>query len=627
VPFAKFVFQPGINKEGTNYSNEGGWFDADKVRFRKGRPERIGGWEKNTSSSFLGTCRKIHNYSDVQSNNYTILGTHLKLYAKQGTAINDITPLRLTTSAGDVTFAASNGSSTITVTDTSHGAKKNDFVTFSGASSLGGNITAAVLNQEYQIDTIVNANSFTIEAKDTSGATVTANSSDDPSTGGGNGGSSVVGAYQLNVGLDVYVPGTGWGVDTWGSGGFGSTSDVDYLNQLRLWSIDNFGDDTIACPRGGPLYYWDESSGTSTRAVLASSLAGASDVPTSNLQIMMSDVDRHVISFGCNPIGSSTIDPMLVRFSTSESAVDWTPSATNSAGGVQLSTGSKIIGALQTRQEILIWTDVGLVSMRFVGSPFIFSFNEVATGMSAVSPNSMASAGGAVYFMDNGGFYVYTGAVQKLPCSVLDHIFSDFNYTQSYKVFAAAIPTHNEIMWFYPSSTSSEIDRYVIYNYLEKSWSIGTTTDGFTRTAWNPAYILDNPLAAGKLDTTQNNYLYNHEVGHSADGSDFTAFIESADFDLDPDGERFMFISKLIPDLQYRGSSDTGNTVSMTIKGRNFPLESLSTLQTISVTPNSTFTNTRARARQSAIRIENTGSNFGWRLGDIRLELRQDGKR
>ena len=626
MPFAKFVFQPGINKEGTNYSNEGGWFDADKVRFRKGRPERIGGWEKNSSDSFLGTCRKIHNYSDTESSNYTILGTHLKLYAKEGTTYHDITPIRLTTSAGDATFAATNGSSTITVTENGHGAQQNDFVTFSGVDSnglgSGGNITQAVLQQEYQIATVPTNNTFTITAKDTSGATVTANSSDS-----GNGGSSVVAAYQINTGLDVYLPSTGWGVDAWGSGGFGSSSAVSYLNQLRIWSLDNFGDDLIACPRGGPLYYWDESSGTGARAVLASSLAGASNVPTSNLQIMMSDIDRHVISFGCNPIGSSTIDPLLVRFSTSESAVDWTPSATNSAGGVQLSTGSRIIGALKTRQEILIWTDAGLVSMRFVGSPFIFSFNEVATGMSTVSPHGMTSAGGAVYFMDNGAFYIYTGAVQKLPCSVLDHVFDDFNFTQSYKVFSAAIPTHNEIIWFYPSESSQEVDRYVTYNYLEKSWSIGTTTDGFTRTAWNPAYILNYPVAAGKLDTTDTNFLYNHEVGHSADGSNFTAFIESSDFDLDPDGERFMFISKLIPDLQYRDSSGSDNTVNMIIKGRNFPLESLSTLDTVAVTPNSTFTNTRARARQSAIRIENTGNDFGWRLGDIRLELRQDGKR
>jgi len=622
MPFAKFKFKPGINKEGTNYSNENGWFDADKIRFRKGRPEKIGGWEKHSSNTFIGTCRKIHVYSDIEQTKYKILGTHKKLYALEGNVYNDITPIRTTTSAGDVTFAATNGSSTITATDTSHGAIIGDFVTFSGASSLGGNITAAVLNQEYEVVSVPNNNSFTFTAKNTSGTEVTANSSDS-----GNGGSSVVGTYQINVGLDTYVSSTGWGVGSWGAGGFGSTTPLSLTNQLRLWTIDNFGDDVIAAPRGGPIYYWDESSGLTTRAVEASTRSGASNTPVAVSQLLMSDIDRHVIALGCNPIGSSTIDPLLVRFSDSENAVDWTPTATNSAGGVRLSTGSLIIGGLQTRQEILIWTDVGVVSMRFVGQPFVFSFNEIATGMSLISPNGAATAGGVVYFMDDGAFYQYAGSVQKLPCTVLDYIFSDFNQTQSYKVFAAANPKYNEIIWFYPSADSTEINRYVTYNYLENNWSIGTTNDGFVRTAWNPSYSLDYPLAASKNDTSGLNYLYDQEFGFLADGSGFTAFIESADFDLDPAGEKFMFISKLIPDLEFRKSSDTGNTVDIVIKGRDYPLQDLSILSTTSVTPSSTFANIRGRSRQSAIRVSNSTGDFGWRLGDIRLELRQDGKR
>jgi len=622
MPFAKFKFKPGINKEGTNYSNENGWFDADKIRFRKGRPEKIGGWEKHSSNTFIGTCRKIHVYSDIEQTKYKILGTHKKLYALEGNVYNDITPIRTTTSAGDVTFAATNGSSTITATDTSHGAIIGDFVTFSGASSLGGNITAAVLNQEYEVVSVPNNNSFTFTAKNTSGTEVTANSSDS-----GNGGGSTVGTYQINVGLDVYLPSTGWGVDTWGSGTWGSSTALSLTNQLRLWTIDNFGDDVIAAPRGGPIYYWDESSGLTTRAVEASTRSGASNTPVAVSQLLMSDIDRHVIALGCNPIGSSTIDPLLVRFSDSENAVDWTPTATNSAGGVRLSTGSLIIGGLQTRQEILIWTDVGVVSMRFVGQPFVFSFNEIATGMSLISPNGAATAGGVVYFMDDGAFYQYAGSVQKLPCTVLDYIFSDFNQTQSYKVFAAANPKYNEIIWFYPSADSTEINRYVTYNYLENNWSIGTTNDGFVRTAWNPSYSLDYPLAASKNDTSGLNYLYDQEFGFLADGSGFTAFIESADFDLDPAGEKFMFISKLIPDLEFRKSSDTGNTVDIVIKGRDYPLQDLSILSTTSVTPSSTFANIRGRSRQSAIRVSNSTGDFGWRLGDIRLELRQDGKR
>jgi hypothetical protein len=622
MAFSKFVFKPGINKEGTNYSNEGGWFDADKVRFRKGRPERIGGWTKNATNTFLGTCRKIHVYKDADQVQYNLIGTHKKLYVQQGNQFNDITPIRETTAAGDVTFTAVDGDATLTVADTAHGAVQGDFVTYSGAVTLGGNITATVLNQEYEIATIVDDNSYTIEAKDTNGDTVLANSSDT-----GNGGASTVGAYQINIGLDTYVSSTGWGVGTWGASTWGSATALSDTNQLRLWSLDNFGDDGLCLPRSGALYYWDESSGVTTRAVAASSRAGASNTPTAALQIMMSDVDRHVIAFGCNPIGSSTIDPLLVRFSDAENAVDWTPTATNSAGGVQLSTGSTIIAALQTRQEILIWTDAGIVSMRFVGAPFVFSFNEVATGMSLISPNAMATGGGVVYFMDNGAFYQYAGSAQRLPCTVLDYVFNDINLDQAFKIFAAPIPQHNEIIWFYPSSGSDEVDRYVTYNYLEQSWSIGTTNDGFTRTAWNPAYILNYPVAAGKIDDSGNNYLYNQEDGYSADGSNFTAYIESSDFDLDPDGEKFMFISKLLPDIKFINTSDTGDTVDFIIKGRNYPLESLSTLQTISVNPNSTFSNTRTRTRQSAIRIENTGNDYGWRLGDLRLELRVDGKR
>ena len=622
MALAKYVFRPGINKEGTNYSNEGGWFDADKVRFRKGKPERIGGWKKFSTGTFIGTCRKIYPYKAIDGDSFVILGTHQKLYNLSGSAYNDITPIRVTTSAGDVTFAATNGSSTITVTDASHGAVTGDFVTFSGAATLGGLVTATVLNQEYQIDLVTGTNTYTVTAKDTSGTTVTANASDS-----GNGGSSVVGAYQINSGLDVYVRGTGWGVGTWGSGTWGSIDDLLLTNQLRLWSIDNFGDDTIAAPRRGAIYFWDKSDGLTTRAVALSSESGASNVPTSCLQVMTSDVDKHVIAFGSNPIGSSDIDPLLVRFSDRESAVDWTPTATNQAGGVQLSQGSTIVGALRTRQEILIWTDAGIVSMRFVGEPFVFSFTEVAEGVSLISPNAATNADGKVYFMDRSGFHVYSGTSQRLPCTVLDYVLSDLNQDQSYKVFAGSNRGVNEVIWFYPSGTNTEIDKYVLYNYLENTWSIGTTTDNFVRTAWNEATIYENPIAASKNDNSNLNYIYSHEIGHGDDTDAFSAFIESCDFDLEPDGEKFTFISKLIPDVEFRDQQSTEDTVTFTIKGRDYPLQDLSTLQTINVTPSSTFANTRARSRQAAMRISNSSSNYGWRIGDLRLEIRPDGKR
>lgn len=622
MPLVKYVFKAGINKEGTNYSNENGWFDADKVRFRKGRPERIGGWTKNSDNSFIGTCRKIYPYKSVDGTDFTVLGTHQKLYVQQGDKLNDVTPIRATTTDG-ITFAATDGSSTITATDSSHGAVVGDFVTISGAVSLGGLVTADVLNQEYQIVSVPSTNTYTFTAKDTDEDEVTANGSDS-----GNGGSGVDGAYQINTGLDVYVKSTGWGSGLWGAGTYGSASSLSSANQLRLWSLDNFGDDAVANIRAGGIFYWDKSSGASTRATNISALTDASNVPTIALQVMTSDVDRHVIAFGCNSIGSSTIDPLLVRFSDTESIINWTPTATNQAGGVQLSQGSVIISAIKTRQEIIIFTDVGLVSMRFIGSPFVFSFTEVAEGFSLISPNAVVNADNKLFFMDRGGFYTYSGAVQRLPCTVLDYVLSDLNYDQSHKVFGGVNSLANEIMWFYPSSSSSEVDRYVLYNYLENVWSIGTTTDNFVRTAWNEAHFSDFPIAASKNDSEVNtNYLYNHEDGDGDESNSFTAYIESSDFDLQPDGEHFLQIQKLIPDIKFRNQYSTSDTVSFVIKGRNYPLESLSTLQTIDVTPDSTFSNTRARSRQCALRVTNSSSNYGWRLGDLRLEIRPDGKR
>ena len=616
MPLVKYVFKAGVNKEGTNYSNENGWFDADKVRFRKGKPERIGGWTKNTEDSFIGTCRKIYPYKSVDGTNFTVLGTHQKLYIQQGEKLNDITPIRATTTNG-ILFAATDGSSTITATDDDHGAVVGDFVTISGAATLGGLITANVLNQEYQIVSVPSVDTYTFTA------TATANSSDT-----GNGGSGVDGAYQLNVGLDVYVESTGWGSGIWGAGTFGSSSSLSSANQLRLWSLDNFGDDAVANIRADGIFYWDKSSGASARATNISALTDASNVPTIALQVMTSDVDRHVIAFGCNTIGSTALDPLLVRFSDTESIVDWTPTATNQAGGVQLSQGSVIVAAIKTRQEIIIFTDVGLVSMRFVGSPFVFSFTEVAEGFSLISPNAVVNADSKLFFMDRGGFYIYSGRVQRLPCTVLDYVLSDINYGQSYKIFGAVNSLANEIMWFYPSGNSLEVDKYVLYNYLENVWSIGTTTDNFVRTAWNEAHFSDFPIAASKNSSEVNiNYLYNHEDGHGDEANSFTAYIESSDFDLQPDGDHFLQIQKLIPDIQFRNQSSTSDTVSFVIKGRNYPLESLSTLQTIDVTPNSTFSNTRARSRQCALRVTNSSSDYGWRLGDLRLDIRPDGKR
>jgi len=616
MALTKIQFAPGVNKEGTEYTADAGWFDSDKVRFRKGRPEKIGGWRKFTEDSFLGICRSIHDWASLESIKYIGLGTNLKFYVAEGSSFNDVTPIRSTTAAGDVTFAATNGDATLTVTDTAHGAVVNDFVTFSGAVTLGGNITATVLNQEYQIASVPTVNTYTIEAKDADGAAVLANSSDT-----GNGGSSVVGAYQINTGLNTFVSGTGWGAGSWGSGTWGSSSSVAAAGQLRLWSQDNFGEDLIFNARGGGIYYWDESSGTGTRGVNITSLAGASDTPTVALQIMVSDTDQHVIAFGVNPIGSSNIDPLFVRFSDQENAADWTPTATNTAGGVRINSGSEIIGAVQTRQEILIWTDVSLHSMRFIGAPFIFEFTRLSSDVSMISPNAAVNARGVVYFMDRRNFYVYNGAVQPLPCSVKEFVFSNLNQDQAFKVFAAENNDYNEVTWFYPiGSADSEITNYVTYNYEENLWSVGTLDRG----AWNGGTTRQFPLAT-TVNDSGSNYLYEHEVGFDADGEAMTAFIESGDLEL-AEGEFFMFMSRIIPDFTFNGDQSSAAT-NIVIKGSDFPLETASTLSTSTITPSSTQSFVRNRARHSIVRVESSGSGYGWRLGDLRFDMRPDGRR
>lgn len=616
MPLSKIRFNPGIDKEGTEYTADAGWYDGDKVRFRKGRPEKIGGWRKFSQSSFLGVCRSLFDWASLEFLRFIGVGTNLKFYVTEGTNYSDITPIRDTTAAGDVTFAATDGSSTITVTDTSHGAVLNDFVTFSGAVTLGGNITANVLNQEYEITGVPTANTYTITAKDTGGATVTANASDT-----GNGGASVVGAYQINTGLNAYVAGSGWGASAWGASTWGSASPLSASGQLRLYSQDSFGEDLIFNVRAGGIYYWDESSGASTRAVALEDLAGASDAPTVALQIMVSDTDRHVIAFGCNPIGSSAIDPLFVRFSDQENAADWTPTATNTAGGVRINSGSIIVGALQTRQEILIWTDASLHSMRFVGSPFVFQFDRITSDASMISPNAAVDVGGVVYFMDRGNFFLYNGAVQVVPCTVKDYVFSNLNQGQAYKVFAAENRRFSEVTWFYPvGQDNTEITNYVTYNYAEGVWSIGTLGRG----AWISSGTRDYPIASSVIDGGDN-YLYEHEVGFDDDGQPMTAYIESGGIEL-ADGEQFAFMKRIIPDFEFSGNEDSA-TIDVVVKGADFPLQNKATLSTSTVTPNSTQLYVRNRAREIVVRLESDEAGYGWRSGDLRLDLRTDGKR
>ena len=622
MALTKLQFRPGINRDISSYSNENGWLDGNKVRFRLGFPEKIGGWEKYSGSSFLGTARGLHNWVALDGNIFLGIGTSLKYYIEQGLGFNDVTPIRETTSAGDVTFSATNGSSTITVTDTGHGAVQNDFVTFSGAASLGGNVTAAVINQEYQIASVPTANTFTIVAKDTSGSTVTASASDS-----GNGGGSTVGAYQINVGLDNMVGGTGWSAGTWGRGTWNSSASVTVEGQLRLWSHDNFGEDLLINPRDGGVYLWDKTNGTGTRAVEVSTVTGASDAPTVAKQILVSDSDRHVIAFGTNTIGTSVQDNLLIRFSDQESAVNWTPTTTNTAGSLKIGSGSRFVTALQTKREILVWTDTSLHSMTFIGPPFTFGIQQLASNITIIGPNAAVAVEDTVFWMGRDNFYVYNGATSQLPCNVKEKVFFDFNTDEEDKVFAGVNSNFNEIWWFYPSASATENDSYVVYNYGEKLWYYGT----LSRTAWLDRGIKEFPIATG------GNYLFNHEKGYDDDGSAMASEIESSQMDI-AEGEQFIFINRIIPDLTFNGSTASSPGADFTLKTRNFPGATYSTTDTETVTRTSTsttvpfeqFTNqafVRLRGRSFAFKISSSGSGVRWRLGSPRVDFRSDGKR
>jgi len=625
----KYIFNPGINKEGTDYSAEGGWFDSNLVRFRKGLPEKIGGWQKYIETSYEGTGRKLHGWVDLDGTKLLGLGTRFKLYIQEGTTYNDVTPIRSTTSAGDVTFAATNGSSTITITDASHGAVDGDFVTFSGAATLGGNVTAEVLNQEYQIQAVPTINTYTIIAKDTDGNAVTANASDS-----GNGGSSVVGAYQINSGLDVFVGGTGWGVGTWGFGAWGSTSALTDANQLRLWSMDNFGEDLISNPRAGSIYYWDKTNGLNTRAVALSSLAGANLAPTKGLQVLVSDIDRHVLVLGADPINAAgtartgSIDPLLIAFSDQENAVEWEPLATNTAGSLRCSAGSEIIGGLRARQETLIWTDVALYSLQFIGPPNTFGLVLLNEGVSLIGPNAAINSPNGIFWMDKKGFYMYNGSVQPVPCTVHAFVFDNLNEGQAFQVFGFVNKQFDEVGWFYCSGENTVIDKYVTYNYVENTWSIGE----LSRTAWLDEGLVSFPRAAGKSSDTP--YLYSHETGFDDDGSPMNnVFIESADFDIG-DGEQFQFIRRFIPDVKFTGDSSGTQKINLVLKARNYPGDTLTTDQTSSFTSSTTKVDTRARGRQAAVRFESDDDaetvdrlGVGFRIGATRLDVQPNGRR
>ena len=763
MPLSKIQFKPGVNRETTSYGDENGWFNSDLIRFRKGRPEKMGGWSRLSSNTIEGTGRSLHVWAALDGSKFMGLGTEAKFYIEEGGGYNDITPIRSTVTLGAnplTTGAVVSGATVVTVTAPAHGAVTGDYVTFSGATATDG-ITTAQLNIEHEV-TVVDSNSYQITTTGTASSGTTAG-----------GGSAVIANYQINTGLNTVVTGTGFGAGLWSgvttgysqttlndSGGindsvtsftltsaanfetaatttsanltvlsssvpvadssgfpakgtlligsekirygtnvsnvFGdltraddgttvatsssgdavtfvglmligseliqytgksthtinagvvrgargtsaashsdgatvkeandfvgwgssSSTSANTGSNIRLFSQDNWGEDLLFNVFDGTPYYWDKTLGLGSRATDLASQPNASGAPTITRRIMVSGSDRHVVCFGCNPLDETDQDLLMVRWSDQENPADWTPTATNTAGSQRISSGSEIISAQKTRQEMLIWTDTALHAMRFTGPPFTFGFSMLANNVSIIGPNAVTTVGDKVFWMDRENFYVYTGRVQVIPCTLLRYVFDDINLEQSFKCFAASNKMFDEVFWFYPSADSTEIDRYVKFNFTENTWDLGT----LSRTAWVDYGVHDNPRACGIANST--NFVYIHETGDDDDGSAMTSFIESADFDLG-DGQQFMFVSRLIPDIDITSTSATAS-VDYILKTRNFPGDSLATNSTNAVTSSTQQTFLRSRSRQAALRIESSTTDITWTLGDLRLDIRPDGSR
>jgi len=641
MPLTKLQFKPGVNRETTSYSNEGGWFDIDKTRFRFGFPEKIGGWTRYAVNAFLGTARSLHPWVALDGTQFLGVGTHLKYYINEGGGYNDVTPIRATTTNG-IVFAATNGSSTITATDDAHGASIGDFVTISGAVSLGGLITADVLNQEYQVVLVPTANTFTFVAReaDTSIASITTTSGLNPtpvvanSSDTGNGGSGADAAYQVTVGLDTSLTGNGWNAGSYGRGTWNSASNLSVDGAtLRIWSHDNFGEDLILNARDAGIFYWDRTNGTETRAVALSSLANSNLAPTIAKKVLVSDRDRHIIAFGCDPESAiGTQDPLLIRFGSQESLTDWQTLPTNTAGELRIGSGSEIITAIETRQQVIVFTDESLHAMQFLGPPFTFGINTISENITIAGPLAAIAVEDMVFWMGKQEFYVYGGGVQRLPCTVRDFVFNDFNELQIEKVTAATNTSFSEVWWFYPSESSQENDRYVVYNYQQKIWYFGT----LARTVWLDRGIESNPVAAGT-----DHYLYTHESGLDDGSTDpvsaISAFVESSQVDIG-DGNQFSFVNKIIPDLTFRDSTASSPAATLTLKARNFPggaylqTNGQSVSQTVAGTSTvvEQFTdqiNLRLRGRSLALKIASSDTGVTWRLGSPRIDIKPDGRR
>ena len=691
MPLKKILFKPGTNQENTRYTNENGWYISEKVRFRQGTPEKIGGWQRISPYTFQGICRLLWNWVTLSFDNLLAVGTNLKFYIERGGVYNDITPIRETATLTNpfTTNTTSGTANQVLVTDNAHGAKNGDFVTFSGASAVGG-IPATELNANHQIANVT-TNTYTI--------TVTSNATS-ITTGGG----TVTAKYEVSVGPSIQGAVVGWGAGGWGAGGWGVG--VSGTEQLRLWEAQNWGEDLVFGYRGGSLYYWDATNGVTTRGVALNTLGGnvtftsasptvvtfasvllaegtavkfdttgtmpsgvtagttyylrnvdgatanisaaptgalintAStgsdvyiselvDVPSKQNGMIVSDTSRFLILFGTTEYGSAVLDPMLIRWGNQESVTDWIPAVTNQAGSLRLSHGSQIISQLQTRQEILVWTDSALYSIQYLGPPFVWGSQLLADNISIVSQNAAAVASNVVYWMGVDKFYTYNGRVQTLRCDLRRYIFSDINVSQLDQVFSGTNEGFNEVWWFYCSANSTVIDKYVVYNYAEDIWYYGA----LGRTAWIDSGLRNYPEAA-----TYNYNVVDHEYGvddnTTGTATAIEAYIESAEFDIE-DGQNFGFVWRMVPDLTFQGSTNQNPQVTMTLYGMNgsgsgFNTEAAKAVARTSTVTIEQFTNiiyTRIRGRQMIMRIGSTGLGTTWQLGAPRIDIKVDGQR
>ena len=631
----KIALKPGINREGTDYSGSGGWYDGNKIRFRSGLPEKIGGWTQAYSYQYAGVCRILWSWLDSDSISiYTGAGTNLKYYIISGGSYYDITPIVFTSTLSGA-IVATNGSNVLTITDATSTPNIGDYIIISGAVSLGGNMIAAVLNQEFVVTTIVSSTQFTVVA------TATANASDT-----GTGGTAIQIQYEYPVGLDVYITGTGWGAGPYSRGGWGSAFSVGIGQQLRLWSNDNFGTDLVIAPRGGAIAYWSDSTGAAVRAVPLQTLATTNGyagtyVPIATNQVFTSPIQRFVIALGANSYipgtPNSEFNPMLVRWSDQLNPFQWVPSTTNQSGEFPLSNGSTIVGGVSTRQENLIWTDSALYSMQYVGYPYVWGFFLLMDNISIMSPNAMITVNNITYWMGREKFYMYNGTVSTLPCSLRQYVFDDINKAQAYQVFCGSNEGYNEVWWFYVSASSNgtTIDKYVIYNYLDNAWYYGT----MGRTAWLDTGIQPYPLAADY----NNRLLYHESSVDDVSGSTPVAidsYVMSSDFDVG-NGDHFSFVWRMLPDVNFNGSNVNNPYLTMTLIPRRDSGSAQGTADIPTVTSANNYATapeytiqqftgqvyTRLRARQMAFKIESNSLGVAWQAGITRLDIKNDGKR